>query len=163
MATALTALATTTLASSSATVVFSSISQSYRDLRLVVNWTGSAQTASNQYVQANGDTGANYPVVEMYGDGSGTGSNAFTSNGLYLQYLSSSVTNGLKTATMDIMDYSVTDKHKTALSRASNSNGTVDARACRWANTAAITSLTVVCTGTTFAAGSTFSLFGVSA
>ena len=62
-------------------------------------------------------------------------------------------------ATASFMDYSATDKHKTVLIRANHPGETV-ACAGRWANTAAITSITIN-TASTFVIGSVFSLYGI--
>jgi hypothetical protein len=71
-------------------------------------------------------------------------------------------TSGNLTATF--FDYSATDKHKTYVSQNGTSNKGSEVAAGRWANTAAVTSLTLSSVnGWTFAAGSTFALYGVSA
>jgi len=160
MATALTPLATTTLASSSATVTFSSISGSYRDLRLVI--TGSTSNNSDIQMRFNSDSGANYSFVYMGGNGSSAASGSNTGQpGVVLDaYFWRSTDQSMIVA--DIMDYTATDKHKTVLSRNNVTAGGTDAFANRWANTAAITSITLVSTWN-WNVGSTFSLFGVSA
>ena len=160
MATALVALATTTLASSSATVTFSSISQSYRDLRLVI--TGSATANSDIQMRFNSDTGANYSFVYMGGNGSTaiSGSNTGQTGVVLDAYFWR--TTDLSNLEVDIMDYTATDKHKTVLSRNNVTSAGTDAFANRWASTAAITSVQLVITNQ-FTAGSTFSLYGVSA
>lgn len=160
MATALVALATTTLASASATVTFSSISGAYRDLRLVI--TGSTSNNSDIQMRFNGDSGANYSFVYMGGNGSSAASGSNTGQpGVVLDaYFWRSTDQSMIVA--DIMDYTATDKHKTVLSRNNVTAGGTDAFANRWANTAAITSITLVSTWN-WNVGSTFSLFGVSA
>lgn len=163
MATALTALATTTLASSSATVTFSSISGAYRDLRLVIMHTNTGgATQEDSYFRFNGDTGANYSSVYMRGSGGSTNSGSATNN-TYLNTYNDSNTENVLT-TLDIMDYSATDKHKTTLMR-QGSTGAVFAIAGRWASTAAITSISMTSSdfgADSFIAGSTFTLFGIA-
>jgi hypothetical protein len=58
---AYTALANVTLGSSAASVTFSSISQSYRDLVLVITATTSA--VDNAFIRFNSDSGSNYNIV----------------------------------------------------------------------------------------------------
>jgi len=160
MATALTALATTTLASSSATVTFSSISGSYRDLRLVIMHTNTGgATQEDSYFRFNGDTGANYSSVYMRGSGGSTNSGSATNN-TYLNTYNDSNTENVLT-TLDIMDYSATDKHKTVLSRNNLAGAGTDAFATRWANTNAITSVEVRTTAFAFDTGTTINLFGI--
>lgn len=154
---AMTALATLTLGSAQATVTFSSIVGTYRDLRLVMQLAGSGTEGLR--LRVNGDTGNNYVYVFMIGDGttatSATGTlNAFAGA---VAYASTTL------ATYDFLDYSATDKHKGLVSRGSNAGVQTIATAQRWANTAAITTIAVFPTASTFAAGSTFTLYGVSA
>jgi hypothetical protein len=152
-----TALATVTLASASASVTFSSIPATYRDLILVMNY-GQVDSTFAGKVYLNADTtGANYTRVMMAGNGSSTSSNA---NGGSIRWEVTGTAN--KQAIIQIMDYSATDKHKTALVRSGDSSTSVEASANRWANTAAVTSV-LVQFGTNLTAGSTLNLFGVIA
>jgi hypothetical protein len=59
------------------------------------------------------------------------------------------------------MDYSATDKHKTVLTRNNITDNNVTAIASRWANTAAITSVTVLSPSSTITSGSTISLYAI--
>lgn len=160
MATAITPLANLTLGSNAATVTFSSISGSYRDLRLIIQSGGASNSGAR--VRINGDSGANYSVVLMRGSGTSAVSNAGTNTEITIGYdvYSTSVTS---VYTVDFFDYSATDKHKTVLSRGNNAATSVEAAATRWANTAAITSLTITMYGGDIASGSSFALYGVSA
>jgi hypothetical protein len=160
---AYTALANVTLGSSAASVTFSSISQSYRDLVLVIN-ASSTMSETQYYMKVNGNS-SNYYSVWMAGNGSTTNSSSRGPSTeyepFYYSYITSSqIYNGI----MNFMDYSATDKHKTALIRGNNASfyGT-DALVFRWANTAAITSIALTPYGGSWATGSTFALYGVSA
>ncbi len=159
-----TPLATVTLGTSAASVTFSSIPATYRDLIIVVNGTTSGAGGPNY--RANGDTGSNYSYVSMRNNGSSPASEAGTLSVFLGQ--NASATSGTRLMNIfQIMDYSATDKHKTGLVRAtynqsSNSADVTEANAVRWANTAAINSLTVV-SSANFNIGATFSLYGVIA
>ena len=163
------ALATTTLASTDSEIVFSSIPASYRDLIIVFNTRSTYPGSTNDgvLVRLNGDTGANYSYIRMYGLGSGSGSSTASSGttSMVLGRLNEgNTTAGQFSANIiQIMDYSATDKHKTALGRANVPNQTVYATAGRWANTSAVTSVTLTCPLNDFAIGSTFSLYGIEA
>jgi len=149
-----TALANITLGSSASSVTFSSIPATYRDLVLVV--VGTATADATWGLRFNGDTGSNYPYVEMNGDGASTTSTTST-----LTFFRIGRTTGTQgTTIIQIMDYSATDKHKTGLSRTGPANEIVRAVASRWANTAAITS--IVTNNVTFASGTTLSLYGIA-
>jgi len=157
-------LASLTLSSSAASVTFSSISQAYRDLRLVVQTTCSTgvQIVGMRF---NSDTGSNYSRVYMEGNGSASASASLTESQIYFDPSPDGATtaNNWYFGTADIMDYSVTDKHKTVLARASIPTGSVAATAGRWANTSAITTVTVVAGLQNFAANSSFALYGIAA
>ena len=157
-----TPLATVTLGSSAATVTFSNIPATYRDLVLV----GSVQTASttDSTFRVNGDSGDNYNSVVMWGNGS-TANSAQNTNAPYSFWAYSNSTS-FAAAVIQFMDYSATDKHKTMLVRNGTAADLTGARAVRWASTSAITSITLfggISGGTNLQTGSTFSLYGVIA
>jgi hypothetical protein len=155
-----TALATTTVSSAISSITLSSIPATYRDLILVS--MASSNDAFRQYrIRLNGDTGANYNEVAMYGTGSTTSSQAGTSSEITI-YNSGSGGN-FSVITTQFMDYAVTDKHKSLLTRASSPAQTIGALANRWANTAAITSIQVFTPVGTFDTGMTVSLYGIEA
>jgi hypothetical protein len=114
-------------------------------------------------VQFNADTGNNYTTVTMRaGASASTFSATYTSNGIKPQNSVGGATSSNDSFQVDIMDYSATNKHKTSLLRSGNaSTGFVQNHAVRWANTNAITSVQCTATGTTYAIGSIFSLYGV--
>jgi len=158
-----TPLATVTLGSSAASVTFSSIPATYRDLILVVEAvTASGSGAMGVGARYNGDTGSNYSDVFMAGDGSTAFSGAPTGTSNPIGRIDQSRGNFIS----QLMDYSATDKHKTSLTRINNSIAVVTARAGRWANTSAVTSINLFnssANGEVFAIGSTFNLYGVIA
>lgn len=167
-----TPLANITLGSNTATVTFSSLSQAYRDLVLVTTLRSTRASSTEDYpaLRFNGDSGNNYSVVFMGGNSGGTNTFSATQDAINLgDSPASSSTAGLQTmAITHIMDYSTTNKHKVALNRW-NAPGAapnyVAAVANRWANTGAITSLTISFPyySGLIAAGSTIALYGVSA
>jgi len=151
-----TALATTTLSASASSVTFSSIDQSYGDLVLVTNTEANA--GYDQYLQFNSDSSANYSNARMFGTGGTTGSD--TTGTTHILVGDTYAYPGQMQ--IQIMDYSATDKHTTVLSRSSNAQNTVIAGAGRWANTAAVTTITLQISSSSYLAGSTFSLYGIA-
>ena len=154
------ALANITLGSSASSVTFSSIPATYRDLVLVSNF--SISTGQSQ-IRINSDTGNNYSTVLMSGSSAGGAqSNSFTASFFQPSNLVGEPANTQNLWTLQLMDYSATDKHKTSLLRFNNAstNGPVQAQALRWANTAAITSILIY--NGTFLSGSTFALYGIA-
>jgi hypothetical protein len=157
MSAAMVSLATITLGSAASTVTFSSIPATYRDLRIVANVTGTGAILDSDYVKFNTST-ADFTTVQMYGNGSSAGSNTGTSG---------RVSNYENTVgrpyvwTLDIMDYSATDKHKSYLSRFNADDAGVGAFAGRWAQTTALNAIQIYPATGQYAAGSTFSLYGI--
>ena len=148
-----------TLAATSSSVTFSNIPQNYADLVILLE--GTVSTAVNVLVSLNGDTSNVYTRVQMAGSGSGSGSSSSgTHPGLYMVYGESSQR---VLAQLQLLDYSATDKHKTALSRGHTFGSEVAARALRWPSTAAVTSTTITAQTGNFLIGSTFSLYGIAA
>jgi hypothetical protein len=157
---AITPLANLTLGSAQATITFSSISQTYRDLILVIMPVATT-TGNAGRMRFNSDTGSNYSWVQLYGDGSTAASSA---NGSTTEMIGIQSETARTNSVLQIMDYSATNKHKSVLARSNNAAVITTLVNQRWANTAAITSIEVFMTGgTTYAAGSTFALYGVSA
>lgn len=151
-----TPLAEITVTGTPSSVTFSSISGLYRDLvfRIRVGTSGSTDIL----YQFNSDTtAANYPSVLMQGDGTSTFSGTASNNRIV-----SSSTAGDLTASLQIMDYSVTNKHKSLLIRGDTASIKTYAFAGRWANTSAVTQVVFTPASGTFATGSTFALYGIA-
>ena len=148
-------LSTITLDSTASTVTFSSIPSSYRDL--VVVFDGS--TASGNYLfqtRFNGSADAIYGEQYISSAGAGSGN----SNG---SHTSGRFDTNRGTLTLEVLDYSALDKHKTSLSSMSfpGWSSQPQSNAFRWRSTDAINQITLLTNGGLFAAGSTVSLYGV--
>jgi len=152
-----TPLATVTLGSSASTVTFSNIPATYRDLIVVGQATGTSNGHLN--IRYNNDSASNYFRVGMQGNGSSA--QAYTGNETGVFAFQSRSTTG--SFVHQILDYSATNKHKTGLTREDSTIAVVAAIASRWANTAAITSLTFLVDAGQIGSNSTFSLYGVIA
>jgi hypothetical protein len=154
-----TPLATITLTSSASSVTFSSIPATYRDLVLVIDVLGTSTFGRASRLRLNSDTGSNYPQVVMTGDGSTASSYSFTDTNVQIsQMVSTSRNLGI----CQIMDYTQTNKHKSILGRWDGTFG-VFAYSGRWANTSAVTSVSITASNEPYASGSTFSLYGIAA
>jgi hypothetical protein len=156
-----TPLATVTLGTATASVTFSSIPATYRDLILEIVIQPNAVAMDNVFLRFNSDTGSNYPYVEAFGSGASVGGGSGTTTYFLLGY------HGGGTAPTQIgtsiLDYSATDKHKTGLVRNDKTGQGTSMIAARWANTAAITTVLVDSVASTFPTGSTLNLYGVIA
>lgn len=158
-------IASSALSSNTATVTFSSIPSTYRDLVVVLNLI-TTTGGTTVIMQPNGDT-SNSTAVMMQGTGSSTASSTYSQ--LTANPISSSSDTRTFLAIYNLLDYAQTDKHKTVIYRA---NQTLDpiystffgagAFAGRWASTSSITSLSFVLGAGQFAANSTFDVYGIA-
>lgn len=158
-------LASITLSSDTGSVVFNSISQSYKDLILVIQGRSSyADTSVNTYYQFNGDTNSNYSVTRLQGNGTSAVSNRGSSQTVgYITYVpANNATSGeLSANTVHIMSYSNTTTYKTSISRSAAPGTYAAAFVGLWSSTAAITSITLGCDAGDWKSGSTFNLYGI--
>lgn len=163
------AIATATLASNAPSVTFSSISQVYTDLVLVVHSQFSAPSGFK--LRFNSDAGSNYGLANLYGDGSTAvaGSQAnITSIHNNLVFGDSTEANTYTPNTINIFNYSNSGAYKGLLWRYgsttfANSNGDVGIVTGQWRDNSAITSIEIsVHNAVVFIAGCTFSLYGIA-
>lgn len=157
-----TPIATTTLGSAAASYTFSSIPSTYTDLILVANTImTAADYISIQVGNGSVDTGSNYSQTGIYGNGttatSNRGSNQTTAD---VGYASTSVCNHI----VHFQNYSNTSTNKTFLSRSNNTSIQTTAGVNLWRSTSAINTIKVLTYGgQTYAAGTTFTLYGIQA
>lgn len=151
-------IANTTLGSTASSVTFSSLTQIYRDIVLVINSLPDTGDWSIR-LQFNGDTGTNYPFQQMYANGSITFANKDTLNGI-LGNMNSGGQWGR--STYHILDYSTINKDKCVLVTGGQAAVATRTVSSRWINTAAITSIKVLTDGNSFTSGTTMALYGVA-
>lgn len=163
-------LETQVLASSAASVTFSSLSTYAADyqhlqIRLAARGTRNAN-GDNLGIRFNGDTGANYARHSVYGQGSGVvtygaGSQTF----MDLAQLASSTTaaNTFTGGVADILDPFETSKNTTikTLSGVPASAWAAALTSGAWFNTNALTSMTIYALNGNLVTGSRFSLYGI--
>jgi hypothetical protein len=162
-------ISTQTVSGTSSAVTFSSISGSYTDLVVVVSVNATSGSPITR-IRFNGDTGTNYSWTALNGNGSAAQSTRASSEAQgYLCSYSTIPTAASTFSTMiaSIHNYSNSTTYKTCISRASTQgaptyNG-AEAVVSLWRNTAAITSIEIAPTSSTFVTGSTFTLYGVKA
>jgi hypothetical protein len=160
------ALNTQTLVSNG-TVTFSSISQTYTDLVLVVNNAQSTASTPGVSIRFNSDTGSNYSATYLEGTGSAASSSRLSNQ----SYIVSGNAIGLSTSNpalviFQIQNYSNTTTYKSALIRYAQTNGAapgVSASVGLWRNTAAITDININAQGGNLTTGTVVSLYGIRA
>ena len=165
----------TVVGSSTSSITFSSIPNSYKHLQIRVLARGNL---SNYYdavsFRYNGDNGANYFRHTILADGVNVPQSYGYANETkaFMGYIPGANANGnlYGPATIDILDYTNTSKYKTAFAKYGANNNTAGSAgylytgitSCAWANTSAINSINMfIDAGTFFAAGSTFALYGI--
>jgi hypothetical protein len=154
MAATYTPIASITLGANASSVTFSSIPQTYTDLVLVFD--GTITTAASTPFQLNSDTGSNYSMTRVYGDGSSVTS---TRNSSETSGLITIADTGQSNFIANFMNYSNTTTYKTVISRGGTAGGYTTLIASLWRSTAAITSISLITV--TYASGSTFNLYGI--
>ena len=156
------AIATTTLGSAAASITFSGISGSYTDivLSLTISTTGGAGCL----LRFNSDSGSNYSVTYLRGNGSATESGRYSSwdniPAIGTFGLSSTIPSFFR---CDFFNYSGST-NKTVLVEAStdfNGSGSVIRNVGLWRNTSAITSISIIAGAGNISAGTTATLYGI--
>lgn len=162
-----TPIATTKLTSSQNNITFSGISGSFTDLVLVCQFSGILDTYG-YYLCFNGDTTtASYSSTSIKGNGSASSSTRNTSNNvMYIDYIFSTGTNLSTNNIAHIMNYSNTTTYKTVICRGNNTDSTYPGAVLnigQWRNTAAITNIQFGSFSGGLMAGSTITLYGITA
>lgn len=167
-------IATVTASGGETSLSFTSIPSTYKHLqvRVIYRDTASASGSASATVNFNNDSGANYDFHQVRANNSTVNAFSYVSyNSMSMQdfgILAGSGTNLFGAGIMDIVDYTSTSKYKTVKmfgGQNANSSSTSYEMAISsglWTSTSAITSMTFGSGYTSFAAGSTFSLYGVS-
>jgi hypothetical protein len=155
-------IATSTLSSAAATITFSSIAASWTDLRLV--WVGTTTAAVCPSLRLNGNSTSVYSNTNLFGDGASAVAdrNSNTTELFFASSISTSTSIPVM-CTIDIFSYAGST-NKTMLSTASgdlNGSGVVERNVGLCRLTAAITSIELRARSTTWAVGTTATLYGI--
>ena len=157
-------IATTTLATATSSITFSSIPATYTHLQ-IRGFARHNTTSDNTVIQLNGDTGSNYSLHYLVGTGGGSftaGAEASAAR-TYIDILTTSATSFSGSVT-DILDYANTSKYKTMKTLAGielNGSGSIWFATGLWMNTAAVTSIVVKPGTGNFSANTQFALYGI--
>lgn len=152
-----TALASITLQSSSASVSFTSIPSSYRDLIIVIN--GGVTGSLTAQLRFNNDSGSNYSHVSA---AAGNDNSVYTTSGT-TTFVNPAPDFGVSSSfdiVYNVFDYAMTDRHKTIVTRFGMSAQSPNMVAVRWASTSAINAVTLSASANAFAAETNISLYG---
>ena len=157
------AIATQTLGSAVSSVTFSSISGAYTDL-VIVSTPFITTGTTNFNIRFNSDSSGTHSWRTLDGNGSAAATNYDANVGQgrlhdYAYLTTSNIGNYITS----IQNYSNTTTYKTYLGRGNVASNGVSAVVGLWRSTAAITSILLFPSASTFPTGSTFSLYGIAA
>lgn len=156
-------IATQTLGSATASIIFSSIPSTYTDLRLI--FVGLGDTAGGVTLRFNSDSGANYSSTYLQGNGSA----AATANNSGNSSISvAGVNTNLRTVNPLLLDINIfsyagaTNKTLLSLASADNnaSNGGTLSVVGLWRNTTAINTVAIFAP-VNFSSGAIATLYGI--
>lgn len=148
----------TVTGSSTPSITFSSIPQTYTDLVVIAR--GSAGSGANCYIRFNGDTANNYSATYISGNGTNTesGRNSNSNAGYIGAFYGNSM------CITHVMNYTNTTTYKSFLSRQGDAAQFTRLYVDMWkATPQAITSLTMFGAEQNFDVGTTFELYGIRA
>lgn len=168
-------IATTTVgAGGTSTITFSSVPSTYAHLqiRALARTDRSSGAQDALRIRFNSDTGSNYALHYLFGDGTSASAGASTSiTGMFADGFTgaNNLSNVFGAGIIDILDYVNTNKYKTIRCLSGwNDNGTYDGRiwleSGLWMNTNAVSTVTITPgSGTNFVQYSHFALYGIKA
>lgn len=155
-------IATVTTTTGQTSISFTSIPGTYTDLRIIACGTGTGN-GSSWTIRFNSDSGSNYSITAIYGNGSSatsaTESNrtsmTFWGNWSNTSYLYPSM------ATADIFSYTSAVNKSVLMNEYTDKDGSGTALSSvgLWRSTSTITSISI--SGVTFAVGATATLYGI--
>lgn len=154
-------IATTTLTSTVTSITFSSIPNTYTDLKLVLVILGVGAVR----IQPNSDAGPRFSTTVLLGNGSSASStsNPSTSFGINLAEIIAPSSTIPTLYTADIFSYAGST-NKTILASANgdrNGSGSVGNLVGLWRDTSAITSVKIDSNGNDYYSGTTATLYGI--
>jgi hypothetical protein len=154
-------------AGGSSSITFSSIPSTYTHLQVRAMSSSSYSGNTPVFMRFNSDTGSNYSVHGLQGNGS-TASAYYSVPDVWLyiyrQASPTDLSNAQGVAVTDILDYKDTNKNKTIRSLGgfdANGSGQMWFLSGAWYNTAAISSITISPNVGNFQQYSSFALYGI--
>jgi len=158
-------IATTTLTNNTTdNITFSSIANTYTDLRVILVCSVSTSTGGAIF-QVNGDTGTNYSFTELDGNGSTAGSYSMSNQiRIYLNYGADTMSTIPVMFTIDSFSYAGSTNKSFLITESNDQNGAgqVTRAVALWRSTSAITSIKLSFGGGNFfKSGATATLYGI--
>lgn len=156
-----------TLASAAASITFTSIPSTYTDLRVSFTMNGQSVASGVPILQFNSDTGTNYSLTRLAGQGTGAYSARDNSaSSISLASYTAPQTSTPTFIALDIFSYagSTFKTNLITFNNDYNGSGSVEYAVGLWRSTSAITSIQLKAPGSnTFNIGTTATLYGIKA
>ena len=152
-----TPIATTTVASLTTNINFTSIGSGYTDLRVILNG-GLEYAGGGIRLKFNGTGNTNFSFTRITGNGTSASSARSTA---YINVLSSA-SDVNNVCIIDVFSYANTSTYKTALCAGGNASDRVERTVGLWTSTSAITEINLIGTEN-FKVGTTATLYGIAA
>jgi len=163
-----TPITTTTLGSAQASVTLNSFS-GYTDLILIGSVKTTNSTSAVMRAVFNSDSGSNYSVTRLLGNGSSASSDRYSNQTtLDIGYLPGADGSGFGLSIVQLQNYSNSTTYKSVLNRWNSEAGATSTKYTTagvglWRSTSAITSILIDFSAGNIATGSTFTLYGIAA
>ena len=157
-------LETQVLASSAASVTFSSLSSYAADYQhLQIRYVAQGSSTANLVTQVNGDTASNYSWHIIEANGSSVSSAAAAPTNSMFNAVTTATTNGFGAGIIDFLDAFNTNKYLTirTLSGVTGSPNYLHLASGSWRNTASLTSIELKRVSGSLTTFSRFSLYGI--
>jgi hypothetical protein len=152
--------------STSTSVTFSSIPQTYTDLQLVMSTrTTNASSREQMFINPNGSTTNNNRIVLFGYDTATPATGAGTDRLVAWQTGGGATANTFSNISVYFSNYTLSNNKSFSIDAVAENNSTaswiVNLGASLWSSSAAITSIEIACETHSFAANSTFYLYGI--
>ena len=147
-----------TLTSSTSSVTFNSLPQTYGDLIIIYSGKTTGSTGQLKWSYNNSTVG--YEMINMEGSGGNTRSALATQDHIYVSYDYSELSDYGEMAQIQVMDYTATDKKSPTLIRGGRPTAGVSASVALQNGTSAISSIEFE-SSTPLAIGSAFHIYGI--
>jgi hypothetical protein len=161
MATTYEKIATTTLGSAAASITFSSIASSWTDISLI--WSCTGTTASSGLLRFNSDSATNYSWTYLAGNGSSPFTSRASSQTSLLMNGGVLSTTNPSFSIVDIFSYAGSTNKTVLINDNQGEQNSVFRFVGLYRSTSPITNISITASASTFAAGTTVTLYGIKA
>ena len=161
MATTYEKIATTTLGSAAASITFSSIASSWTDISLI--WSCTGTTASSGLLRFNSDSATNYSWTYLAGNGSSPFTSRASSQTSLLMNGGVLSTTNPSFSIVDIFSYAGSTNKTVLINDNQGEQNSVFWFVGLYRSTSPITNISITASASTFAAGTTVTLYGIKA